>query len=225
MEKHSLIKITLLIITIVIFLLLLLIILMINGISLTSTMACPWKWNPPVSAPESFWPDHKSLNHLLIIIIVVLIIIIIIIILTITSIPGAVVNINFAEVVKRRIFFNFIAPHRSTRVETFPFNRLSLRENQYITVTISNNTITSTNLAWLLQDAFVKVTITNDSIKYCWCKKNLIITTNLTTTNQCSDERMRRSRATWCQWCKVGPGSLHIYADKHLHCCKLLHPM
>ena len=73
MEKPGLIKITLPIITIVIFLPLLLIILimlMINGMSPTSTMACPWKWNPPVSAPESFWPDHKSLSHLLIIIII-----------------------------------------------------------------------------------------------------------------------------------------------------------
>merc|ERR1719348_1760878 len=36
------------------------------------------------------------------------------------QVTGAVVNINFAEVVERRIFFNFIAPHCSTRVETLP---------------------------------------------------------------------------------------------------------
>ena len=33
----------------------------------TSTMACPWKSKPPVSSPESFCPDHRSLKHLLVI--------------------------------------------------------------------------------------------------------------------------------------------------------------
>ena len=46
------------------------------------------------------------------------------IIITMTRIPGAVVNVHFAEVVERRIFFNFIAPHCFARVETLPFNRI-----------------------------------------------------------------------------------------------------
>ena len=143
----------------------------------TSTMACPWKSKPPVSSPESFCPDHRSLKHLLVIAMVTFseqkstfrkkqenthltygaylpsfagqdaIFIIItmtltripgaavnkhfyfsytftFIIITMTRIPGAVVNVHFAEVVERRIFFNFIAPHCLARVETLPFNRI-----------------------------------------------------------------------------------------------------